>query len=131
MSSLAMKLSKKQITIIENYYKAKYVISTTYNGTNVPVHIFHQTDGPTEYSDYFMIYYDTELKIADGAWIEDVVLDAIEADNGEVIHSRYRHDFRTSEDGSVFIDGGREYTRRSLKGKARTITIKDGVKIIT
>lgn len=29
----------------------------------------------------------------------------------QVLFSKYRHDFRSSHDGSVAIDGGREYTR--------------------
>jgi hypothetical protein len=33
------------------------------------------------------------------------------ANDGEVIYSRYRHDYRTSKDGSVMIDGGRDYTK--------------------
>jgi hypothetical protein len=33
------------------------------------------------------------------------------ADDGEVIVSGYRHDYRRSKDGTVFIDGGRDYTR--------------------
>jgi hypothetical protein len=29
--------------------------------------------------------------------------------------SGYRHDYRTSSDGSAFIDGGRDYTRTNRK----------------
>ena len=33
------------------------------------------------------------------------------AENGDVIYSRFRHDYRWSPDKSVMIDGGRDYTR--------------------
>ncbi len=33
------------------------------------------------------------------------------AENGDVIYSRYRHDYRVSPDGSVWVDGGRDYLR--------------------
>jgi hypothetical protein len=36
---------------------------------------------------------------------------AVVANNGEVVWSRYRHDYRKSQDGSVWIDGGRDYLR--------------------
>lgn len=41
----------------------------------------------------------------------ETTITGIKAQNGEIIYSRYRHDYRESADGSVFIDGGRDYTR--------------------
>ncbi len=43
----------------------------------------------------------------------ETIITGIKAQNGEIIYSRYRHDYRESKDGSVFIDGGRDYTRHS------------------
>jgi hypothetical protein len=36
----------------------------------------------------------------------------------EVIYSRFRHDFRSSSDGRVFVDGGRDYLRWGGEGMA-------------
>ena len=44
------------------------------------------------------------------------------AKNGDIIYSQYRHDYVKSEDDSVFIDGGRDYTR-SGGGKFVTLRI--------
>jgi hypothetical protein len=47
----------------------------------------------------------------------------IVADNGEVIYSRYRHDFVYSTDRSVFVDGGRDYVKSSMHGRRVTIAL--------
>ena len=54
----------------------------------------------------------------------------IVADNGEVIFSRYRWDYRASEDKSVFIDGGRDYTKCSNPSRLVEIKIEDGEMIV-
>jgi hypothetical protein len=41
---------------------------------------------------------------------EHPILGAV-ADDGEIVVSGYRHDYRRSKDGTVFIDGGRDYTK--------------------
>jgi hypothetical protein len=41
--------------------------------------------------------------------VQDVVFKGIEAE-GEVIYSRYRHDYRSGVNGT-FVDGGRDYFR--------------------
>lgn len=54
---------------------------------------------------------DGELYITKGDSAFSEPINGIIADDGEVIYSRYRHDFKTSTDGSVSIDGGRDYVR--------------------
>ena len=59
---------------------------------------------------------------SDTLWDSDVVVlgglngspELVVAANGDVIYSRYRHDYRHSPDGSVWIDGGRDYTRSGV-----------------
>lgn len=55
------------------------------------------------------------LYITDGtsAFSEPIV--GVVAPDGEVLYSRYRHDYR--EKGGVMIDGGRDYVRRSATGQ--------------
>jgi hypothetical protein len=57
----------------------------------------------------------------------------VKADNGDVIYSRYRHDYRTSQDESVFIDGGRDYLKTGLYEDDRFVklnVVKDKLEIV-
>lgn len=55
----------------------------------------------------------------------------IVAKNGDVIYSRYRHDYRMSPDNSVMIDGGRDYTKNNGGGPIVTLRIvKDKLVIV-
>ena len=53
------------------------------------------------------------------------LISAAVADDGEIIYSKYRHDYNVSKDKSVFIDGGRDYTRGGV-GKYITLKVIDG-----
>ena len=67
----------------------------------------------SEYSNYFGLYINSPSSV----WITNAVSvtegywDGIVADDGEIIYSRFRHDFRSSTDGTVTVDGGRDYQR--------------------
>jgi hypothetical protein len=123
--------SKEQIEKIEKLKNAKYVCSTEHRG--FPIEVFYSDVAhPDSGSRYFGLYRSgitRELMITNGAFIEDQKIDAIIADNGEIVYSRYRHDYIRSTDGSVFIDGGREYTRSSLVTQERRLVliVKDGI----
>jgi hypothetical protein len=122
--------SEDQIEKIESLKNAKYVCSTEHQG--LCIEVFYADEAhPDSGSRYFGLYKagrTGELMITNGAFIEDQVIDGIVADDGEIIFSRYRHDYRKSSDGSVFIDGGRSYTRCSLVDETRrvTLSVKDG-----
>lgn len=116
------------------YYRktksAKYVIDTEKEG--FPCAVFYGDEAhPVSNSRYFILYttassaFGSKLWIADGSFIEDQEIVGVIADDSEVIFSRYRHDYRTSTDGSVFIDGGRAYTRSNTDNFV-TIKIKYG-----
>lgn len=51
------------------------------------------------------IYYVDASSVADGEWAGRI------AENGEIIFSRFRHDYRRSIDGTAVADGGRDYIR--------------------
>ena len=57
------------------------------------------------------------LSITNGLSAVEDPFTAIEAKDGELVISCFTHDYRTSSDGSVFIDGGRDYVRSSEGGK--------------
>lgn len=109
-------LTEIDIDRAEEHYSARYVCETTLKlgeGWRYEPSLIFYTETPhPQGSNYFA------LTVRDGeVWISDALPSIREgfagarADSGDVIYSRYRHDFRTSADGSVSIDGGREYTR--------------------
>lgn len=106
--------TQTQIEQIENLRKCKYVCSSEHK--DIPVEIFYcEEEHPVSKSKYFALYSSNEgLMITDGSFIEDQTFDAVIAKNGEIIYSRHRHDYRVSTDRSVFIDGGRSYTRTGI-----------------
>jgi hypothetical protein len=73
---------------------------------------FNETPPEPHYSQYFglfqrsgSVFITNAISAATGHW------SGLLADDGEIIYSRFRHDFRASTDGSVMVDGGRDYQR--------------------
>jgi hypothetical protein len=119
------------ISKIEDKYGAKYLgfwctkrLDGSWNET--PVDVFHQPNPDTSkgHSEYFGMF-----RRGEGVWITNAEsafsepMTGVICDDGEVLVSRYRHDYRTKCDR--MIDGGRDYTRRSLHPTA-TVTVVDG-----
>lgn len=109
-----------KIDVIEEHYNAKFVgdfcVKTKGGGwSEIPVAVFYQPnpDFSKGHTHYFGIFCDPQnkLMITDASSAFDEPIEGIIADNGEVIFSRYRHDYRSSMDRSVTIDGGRDYLR--------------------
>lgn len=118
--------SAENIKKIEDLKYAKFVCDTTYKGT--PVSVFYgDTVHPVSNSRYFGLYYDAsnKLMITDGAFVEQQEITGVVAENGDVVFSRHRHDYNTSPDGTVFVDGGREYIRTNTTNQV-TLLIRDG-----
>lgn len=108
------------IPAVEKKYNAKFVgdfcLKAKGGGwINQPFAIFWQETPPVEgYSNYFALFVENDkvmITSGESAFSEPIV--GIVADDGEVVFSRYRHDCRESKDGSVMMDGGRDYTRCS------------------
>lgn len=114
-----------QIDKIEKKYNAKWVgqlpLRTKSGGWSEDScgDVYYQETPPIEgYSNYFALIMQLgSLYITSGASAVEGIINAVEANDGEVIYSRYRHDMRYSKDKSVFIDGGRDYIRSSLGAK--------------
>lgn len=120
------------IATVEEKYKASWVGQMPIrlkNGdwSESPADVYWQETPPVEgYSKYFaIIHRDGVLYITSGASAVEGVFYAVVADDGEVIYSRCRHDYRESTDGSVTIDGGRDYCRTSIT-KVIQLKIVDG-----
>lgn len=113
-------LSKKQIEKIEEKYNAKYVFETqlklrSNNWSDFPAAVFYTEISHPEGSNWFGIWHNA------GKYMISNAISAVEepffgtlADNGDVIYSRHRHDFRESDDKSVFIAGGRSHTSHDV-----------------
>jgi hypothetical protein len=140
----------EQIERIEKHYDAKYVCETCVRSSrggwvNRSVAVFYQADPsriPEGGSHWFGLFLHPDTSVfPEGAWkpyITNAVsatecdIAGIVADNGDVIYSRYCHDFRCSPDGSVMIDGGRDYTRTSTRpnGMVTLRIVKDKLVIV-
>jgi hypothetical protein len=107
------------------HYNAQYIVDTEQDG--IPCAVFYgATPHPDSGSRYFALYwtpYTQQLMITNGAFVEEQEFAGIIADNGDIIFSRSRHDYRVSDDESVWIDGGREYTRRPLVSVDRMVRL--------
>jgi hypothetical protein len=109
---------------VEERYHAKYLFEACLkNGfggwTNQPAAIFYTEEPHPQGSNYFGLYMYHGLgtvdgvapypMITNGVSATQGIYNAVRADDGEIIYSRYRHDYRASKDGSVNVDGGRDY----------------------
>lgn len=96
---------------------------------DTPVDVFYQPnpDVHAGHSHYFGLFYKNDkLYICDAKSAFSEPITGVITDDGEVIVSRYRHDYVTK--GDHMIDGGREYVRCSLSPMAK-ITV-DGSNFI-
>jgi hypothetical protein len=125
-------LTKSGITRAEAHYGAKYMgywVTKKPDGqwNETPVDVFYQPnpDLSKGHSHYFGMHRNGRnfpmITNAESAFSETIV--GFLTDDGEVIVSRYRHDFVQKD--VHFIDGGRDYTRASV-GKFVNVTVKDG-----
>lgn len=120
------------IPYAESKYNAKYVGQLplrmkdgSWQSDNC-ADIFYQANPPNNYSNYLAIYKQYgDLYITSGETAASGTFNGIEAADGEIIYSRFRHDYRTSTDGSTFIDGGRDYVRISLVGRHLRLKLVD------
>lgn len=118
---------------VESKYNARFVgqfcLKTVDGGwSESPADVYYapNPDKSQGHSHYFgLIIQHGQLYITRGDSGVESDISAAVADDGEIIYSRYRHDYRTSADGSTFIDGGRDYTHCGV-GRYITIRVVDG-----
>ena len=105
---------------IEEKYGANYMgywcTRNRYGGWNEsPVDVFYQPNPDTSkgHTHYFgMFMRDSSVYITEASTAFSDPISGILTDDGEVIVSRYRHDYVSK--GNYMIDGGRDYTRSSM-----------------
>lgn len=125
--------SAESIARIEKMKHAKYVCETCLRGkgsgwVNMAVAIFWNKDPaniPAGGSAWFGLYYrvdpylgveldgdpQRQLMITNAFSATEKPIIGVVAVNGDVIYSRYRHDYRKSPDGTAMVDGGRDYLK--------------------
>ena len=110
-------LSDDLIKLIESKYNAKYVIdsclkSDSGNWLNFPAAFFYAEEKHPEGSNYFAFYkLEGSTYITNGIRISEGVFHGFLFEDGELVHSRYRHDW--FEHRGAMVDGGRDYFRSS------------------
>ncbi len=123
------------IAKIAEYYGAKYMGSWSIlrqSGWSIdPVDVFYQPnpDLSKSHSHYFGMFrtFEGQVMITDAASAFSEPITGLLMDDGEVIVSRYRHDY--VQKGPYMIDGGRDYLRTSgnnSDGKLVKVTVVDG-----
>lgn len=127
------------IKLIEEKYEAKFIFDSCVRDMhgswiNLPVAIFYQPDDakvPEGGSNYFGMYLRPTHLSPDAPYAPYILngitatepFQAVVAKDGEVVWSRYRHDYRYSWDGSVWVDGGRDYLRWSGAGEVVDVQV--------
>lgn len=108
-----------KIESVERLYGARYIgpwsVKDKYGQWSLhPVEVFYQPElKDPSHSHYFGMYMGPEghVHICDAKSAFSGNIAGVIADDGEIIVSGYRHDYRISQDGTAFIDGGRDYVR--------------------
>lgn len=129
--------NKNQIKMIEERYKAKYVGAFCTKRKNdtwheMPVDVFYDPNPDVQkgHKHYFGMFYDhmnDQAMITDATSAVSEPMVGVVAKDGEVIVSGYRHDYKRSNDDSVFIDGGRDYLRTVIGANTVGVMVCEGV----
>jgi hypothetical protein len=131
-------LNQEQIELIEKKYNSKYVFETCLQNTdggwiNEPAAIFYSEVPHPMGSNYFAFYKagaNLGFMICDAKKHIEGSFIGVRADNGDIIYSRYRHDYRKSPDNSVWVDGGRDYFRSDVNvNTVKFKVVKDKLKL--
>ena len=101
---------------IEKLKNAKFVCELSIKGkfgwTDSPAQIYYQENPPLNYSNYFALIYQLDtLLITSGESVFGIPIEGIQTPSGEIIYSRFSHDFRKADSHDVYVDGGLYYTR--------------------
>lgn len=111
-------LDDEHITKIEKNYNAKYVIDACLRSGedgawgNFPAAIFYSEEPHPQGSNYMALYW----SMVHAGWVVNEGKSAVQGvfngflfEDGELVHSRYRHDYFVHR--GAMVDGGRDYFR--------------------
>lgn len=104
-------VTPSSIRKIEKEYNARYV--TEWQTESQPIMLFW-TDvvSKPEYSNWIGIYADSRMwYVCNGLSAASKPICCYTSNDGQLLFSKQQHDFRTSHDQSLSVDGGPKYTR--------------------
>lgn len=109
-------LRSDSIDTIEKQYNCKFVTEWNLKSKEGkwldPVLIFWNDTAHPRGSNWMGLYKKGEAwYVCDGITASQNPINCMVSNSKQVLFSKYRHDFRSSHDKSVTVDGGREYTR--------------------
>lgn len=123
----------EQIRTIEEKYQARYlgfwcIKDAQGRWSDTPVEVFYQSEPDLSqgHSHYFGMFVnrDQQVMITDARSAFSEPMTGILLKTGEVLVSRYTHDYRVQEGHS--IDGGRDYLRTGGSSDLVSVTVHDG-----
>lgn len=128
-------LDDKGVSVVRDHYGGIFmgywcIKNPDDSWSEQPVDVFYQPNPDTSkgHTNYFGIFRrDGKIFITNASSAFSVPIYGIHIPlTDEVIVSRYRHDYvsRSTNTNSYFIDGGRDYTRRSLSGDLVQVVVE-------
>jgi len=104
-------LGEENIELLSNAKNAKYLFDIAVSEeSDIPMAVFWQREAHPEGSNYFGIFKTDFWYIKNAIDMATMEHHGI-AYNGQIYHSRSRHDMRSVGDTDFFIDGGSQYLR--------------------
>lgn len=109
-------ISDESLEKIEKAYNCRYVTEwntkSSDGGYNPPRLIFWSDTPHPRGSNWLAFYrHEREWYVADGISVTEVPICCMLSNDKQLLFSKSRHDFRTSFDNSISVDGGRDYMR--------------------
>ncbi len=112
-------------------YVGEFALNQGAGWTEAPAAVFYQPNPAEGHSHYFGLFMRGDHMVITGAQsAADVEMTGKMNKSNEVIYSRFRHDYRLSTDGTIMIDGGRDYMKTSGPGRYVRMKIVDDELVI-
>jgi hypothetical protein len=105
------KLNQSDIEKIEKDRNCRFVCEWNVKQDDNPMLIFWNDIAHPQGSNWMALFYYNDWFVRDGITASQLPINCVVSNDKQVLFSKSRHDFRSSQDGSVSVDGGREYTR--------------------
>lgn len=105
------KLNQSDIEKIEKDRNCRFVCEWNVKQDDNPMLIFWNDIAHPQGSNWMALFYYNDWFVRDGITASQLPIQCVVSNDKQVLFSKSRHDFRSSQDGSVSVDGGREYTR--------------------
>lgn len=106
---------------VENLYGAKFVGQRVVGDRVIPVYFQPHPDVSKGHSSFFGLYFgvtrsvlgeiESAILICNALSHKHMAIGVVNKKTGELLISRYRHDYHSTQNGSFYVDGGQAYIR--------------------